>query len=359
MCSSKEKKQEDYQNKDGFFQRHENLFFFFVLVGICMYANYHFYNNSLASFEEKQKAIVTRVDSCISKTDNAIANMVKYVPVKPNKKDSLYADLQTKYQKTLDDQKLHQESIKALLDLEFSKIQSEYESQEIWIGLITIVFLIFSFYSMMKTDQLEKQCRDDAQRIRSLTDENQTKFDEIKKKILTIDTEKKQKLDAIGTDFQTWKNSEIPKVKDEYRDIVDEEVKTFNETKENKLKELSDEWEKKAERTVETIKTDSRKKLEEVERQSSKEIKEAVEKAKKQAGNEIVSLIEGKEVELNRLIEEFQRKIDALPDATDLQQDFADEEVIDEHETSLVVPRDDIYDVTSDGDESGNPTTNA
>lgn len=361
MCSSKEKKQDDNQKRDGFFQRHENLLFFFVLVGLCMYANYYFYNKSIASFDKKQKAIVTRVDSCISKTDNAIANMVKYVPVKPDKKDSLYADLQTKYLKTLDDQKLHQESVKALLDLEFSKIQSEYESQEIWIGLITIVFLIFSFYSMMKTDQLEKQCRDDAQRIRNLTDENQTKFDEIKQKISTIDTEKKEKLDAIGTDFQKWKDNEIPKVKDEYRGIVADEVKTFKATKEQKLKELSDEWVKMAESAVEGIKTDSKKKIEDVESQASKEIKDAVEKAKKQAGNELVSLIEGKEADMNRLIEEYQRKIDALPDPIDLQQGYASGEEIDADETSQEAPESpeaDIYAAPTDGEEIGKPTTN-
>lgn len=359
MCSSKEKKQDDNQKKEGFFQRHENQLFFFILVGLCIYANCHFYNKSLDSFDEKQKTIITRVDSIISKTDNAIANMVKYVPVKPDKKDILYVDLQAKYLKALDDQKLHQESVKALLDLEFSKIQSEYESQEIWIGLITIVFLIFSFYSMMKTDQLEKQCRDDAQRIRSLTDENQTKFDEIKQKISTIDTEKKEKLDAIGTDFQKWKDNEILKVKDEYRGLMDEEVKTFSETKEQKLKELSDEWVKKAESAVQSVKADSKKKIEDVESKASIEIEDAVEKAKKQAGVEIVSMLEDKEVALNRLIEEYQRKLDALPDPTDLQHDYANEEEIEEQETTPEASEADIYDVPSDGEESGNSTTNA
>lgn len=359
MCSSKEKKHDGNQNKEGFFQRHENLIFFFALVGICMYANYYFYNKSLASFDVKQKAIVTRVDSCISKTDNAIATTVKYVPVKPNKKDSLYADLQTKYLKTLDDQKLHQESVKALLDLEFSKIQSEYESQEIWIGLITIVFLIFSFYSMMKTDQLEKQCRDDAQRIRSLTDENQTKLDEIKQKISTIDTEKKEKLDTIGTDFQTWKTNEIPKVKEEYRGLVEAEVKTFSETKEQKLKELSDEWVKKAESAVQSVKADSKKKIEDVESKASIEIEDAVEKAKKRAGKVMDSLFEEKEAELNRLIADYQRKIDALPAPIDLQENFANVEDADEPEEFPEAPVANIYEEPSDVEEPGNQTPNA
>lgn len=116
-----------------------------------------------------------------------------------------------------------------------------------------------------------------------------------------------------------------------------------------------------AESAVEGIKTDSKKKIEDVESQASKEIKDAVEKAKKQAGNELVSLIEGKEADMNRLIEEYQRKIDALPDPIDLQQGYASGEEIDADETSQEAPESpeaDIYAAPTDGEEIGKPTTN-
>lgn len=41
-----------------------------------------------------------------------------------------------------------------LLEMQFAKIQHETESLQIWCGILTIVFLIFSFYSLFKTDEL-------------------------------------------------------------------------------------------------------------------------------------------------------------------------------------------------------------
>ena len=70
-------------------------------------------------------------------------------------------------------------------------------------------------------------------------------------------------------------------------------------------------------------------------------------------------MLEDKEAALNRLIEEYQRKLDALPDPTDLQHDYANEEEIEEQETTPEASEADIYDVPSDGEESGNSTTNA
>ena len=52
-----------------------------------------------------------------------------------------------------------QAETKALLELEFNKIQNEYETLALWAGILTIVFLIFSFYSMFKTEELLKQGR--------------------------------------------------------------------------------------------------------------------------------------------------------------------------------------------------------
>lgn len=44
-----------------------------------------------------------------------------------------------------------------LLQMQFAKIQHEYEALEIWCGILTVFFLIFSFYSLFKTDDLVNQ----------------------------------------------------------------------------------------------------------------------------------------------------------------------------------------------------------
>lgn len=47
---------------------------------------------------------------------------------------------------------------KGVIEVELSRIQQEYESMQIWYGLLTVVFLLFSFFSLYKTDELVGKC---------------------------------------------------------------------------------------------------------------------------------------------------------------------------------------------------------
>lgn len=51
------------------------------------------------------------------------------------------------------------QDVKSLLELQYAKLQYEYEALEIWAALLTIVFLIFSFYSLFKSERFEEQSR--------------------------------------------------------------------------------------------------------------------------------------------------------------------------------------------------------
>lgn len=44
-----------------------------------------------------------------------------------------------------------------LLELELSKIQGEYEVLNLWCALLTVVFLVFSLYSIIRTNELHNQ----------------------------------------------------------------------------------------------------------------------------------------------------------------------------------------------------------
>lgn len=55
------------------------------------------------------------------------------------------------------------QDVQALLELQSNKIQSDFTILSIWAGILMIVFLIFSIYSMFKTDELVKQSRRDLQ----------------------------------------------------------------------------------------------------------------------------------------------------------------------------------------------------
>lgn len=53
----------------------------------------------------------------------------------------------------------NEQMIRDLLDLEFSRLQTERNVLEIWAAVITIVFLVFSFYSTFKTDDMVKDAQ--------------------------------------------------------------------------------------------------------------------------------------------------------------------------------------------------------
>ena len=85
----------------------------------------------------------------------------------------------------------HQE-VKSLLELEFNRIQNEFEAIEIWTGVLTVIFLIFSFYSLFKTEQLENQSRDELSRIKKISEDGEMKLG-------TFDTESSKALAAVNT----------------------------------------------------------------------------------------------------------------------------------------------------------------
>lgn len=71
---------------------------------------------------------------------------------------------------------------KSLLELEFNKIQNEYDTLALWGGILTIVFLIFSFYSLFKTDDLVKQGRNGLDKMYSIQEKADTIIEEQKTK---------------------------------------------------------------------------------------------------------------------------------------------------------------------------------
>lgn len=74
----------------------------------------------------------------------------------------------------------HQE-VKSLLELEYNRIQNEFEAVEIWTGILTVIFLIFSFYSLFKTEQLENQSKNELLRIKKISEDGNRQISEFNK----------------------------------------------------------------------------------------------------------------------------------------------------------------------------------
>lgn len=65
------------------------------------------------------------------------------------------------------------EDSKCLFNLEFDRIQHEYETLSLWAGILTIVFLIFSFYSLFKAEDLVKQGKTGVKELNGLKEKGE------------------------------------------------------------------------------------------------------------------------------------------------------------------------------------------
>ena len=62
---------------------------------------------------------------------------------------------------------------KTMVDLHLNKIEHEYTNITIWAAILTIIFLVFSFYSLYKADELIKQGREGVKDISMLKNEGE------------------------------------------------------------------------------------------------------------------------------------------------------------------------------------------
>ena len=142
----------------------------------------------------------------------------------------------------------HQE-VKTLLELEFNRIQNEFEAIEIWTGVLTVIFLIFSFYSLFKTEQLENQSKDELKRIKKISEDGETKLS-------TFDTNSSNALVALNKSVEEIKNESnqqitnlLKKEKTAALTDFDSRAKEMLETYKTQIEELmfkNQQWVEKA-----------------------------------------------------------------------------------------------------------------
>lgn len=108
-----------------------------------------------------------------------------------------------------------------LLEMEMGKLQSEYETLEIWTALITVVFLLFSFFSMFRSEELERQGRETVKRVSEMHTQAQTTVNSIihdtNADVRQLKADAKTEIDQLRTGLNDFQKSK------------EEEVKTFME----------------------------------------------------------------------------------------------------------------------------------
>lgn len=280
-------------------------FFVVVLASIGIYS--WFCKNNHESFKGRNEKIIEQYNAQLARTNTSLGEITKYIPLKkPTKIDSLYADLQVQYQQSLKNQKLFDESVRAMLELEFAKIQNEYETQEIWVGLITIVFLIFSFYSIMKSEQFERQCHEDAEKIQAMTEKYQTL-------LANIETDKKRKLEEIDKSYNTWKSATDYKVKNQTTSLVSKELEIFRKERVDKLEEITDRWNSEAQKRLEEVMVSANARVDTITANYAKQADMLLNSTEHKLNGEIRRILEMSETQLRAT--DINKKIEAFMEA--------------------------------------------
>ena len=202
-------------------ERHHQFIGFFVAIVACLAINTvaltcmnHSYKNgqqrilmsykeSLALIDSLQKQNEDALNRVLSEREQTIKKILSDTLVDsiqglcPKQKDAVrkyvrpYLEVTTREldvkEKIKSDPnheyKLLRDEIRSLLQLEFNKIQNEYEALEIWAAILTVVFLIFSFYSFFKTEKLEEDGRQSITRINTMENDARNNLNDLQNSI--------------------------------------------------------------------------------------------------------------------------------------------------------------------------------
>ena len=111
-----------------------------ILAGRCFaYITY--------SFKQTHASIANTHEISINKLQELLE------PAKMSKDSCYYAD-----KHLVNSIEAYMTTSKELLELQSTKIQSDYAILSLWAGILMIVFLVFSIYSMFETDEMLRTC---------------------------------------------------------------------------------------------------------------------------------------------------------------------------------------------------------
>lgn len=78
------------------------------------------------------------------------------------------------------DRDLLNEQTKTMINLHLNKIEHEYSNITLWAAVLTILFLVFSFYSVFKVDELVQQGTDGLKEIRQIKTQGEQTVEKLK-----------------------------------------------------------------------------------------------------------------------------------------------------------------------------------
>lgn len=170
--------------------------------------------------------------------------------------------------------------IKTMLDLHLNKIEHEYSNITLWAAVLTIIFLVFSFYSIFKMDSLVHQGNEGVREIRKLSFDGEKTIRDVTKKGETLISNSKENINQ----FVKEANLKLSLSIDAQQKIISDTVATIQ----SELNDIKSESERSknvaisAKEQIDGMIDESVKlltaKLQEIENQYNQELKTKVEK---------------------------------------------------------------------------------
>jgi len=147
---------------------------------------------------------------------------------------------------------------KTMVDLHLNKIEHEYSNITMWAAVMTIVFLVFSFYSISKIDELIQQGNEGVRNIRRLERDGEQEVEKLRsstKELIgntetNVDTFIQEQQKRINATFKAVmkRTDDIEKLSndslnnfDKQRNTLDEEFQRISKEYEKRIKQLLDE----------------------------------------------------------------------------------------------------------------------
>lgn len=135
----------------------------------------------------------------------------------------------------------------SMLEIETSKIQSDFTVLSLWAGILMIVFLVFSIYSMFKTDEILRQSREGLKAIHANEEKSAAMIETIESKVVEelhkVDskaTDERKRIKESADEVLTQLSTDIDSIKADFSKDVEKKSKEFVETYEEIVKRIEE-----------------------------------------------------------------------------------------------------------------------
>lgn len=215
-----------------------NVWWFLAIAVICSLAAWIVMCKANDRLEATHNTIITHQQSSINSIDSLLKIYWRSQTDSIRKtNDTLTQQLNSQLIKIAQSaaENSNSERITNLLESELSKIQNEYEVLNLWCALLTVVFLIFSFFSIFKANEMANQSEESLKNIRIVAREVQSKSDSIDEKIRNAN----ERIDTVSTSISTMESAE-KNLSTKYETLKDTELSSISK----RVDELKKEFEK-------------------------------------------------------------------------------------------------------------------